>query len=315
VLLRSPEPGDAATLIAGRDEAFFRWIGPGSPTPQPTRCIVVDGEVVGWVDYDADRDWLAPGEVNVGYNVFPAHRGKGYATRAVQLLMHHLALRADHHTATLLIAPDNANSLAVAQRCRFAPNGVVEASRYFTRSVPPLEYSDGAVTIRRQRAEDLTADLESKDDEQIDWLWLPDERALWEAMSGAEQRAHALRGLQDNAGGFGSGPKWTFAVDALGADCVAYVDCDLGNEHAPRGEANISYSAHPAYRGRGYVTRAVRLVVRWLSDHTGAREVHLVIDEGNAASLRVARSLGAAAVDRWTDAHRRTHVRHVLLVP
>jgi RimJ/RimL family protein N-acetyltransferase len=64
-------------------------------------CIVVGNRVVGWVDFDVDREWLEPGEINIGYNVFAADRGNGYATRAVQLLMHHLAMRTDHHTATL----------------------------------------------------------------------------------------------------------------------------------------------------------------------------------------------------------------------
>ena len=51
------------------------------------------------MDYDDDRQWLLPGEINLGYNVFAAHRGKGYASRAVQLLMHHLAMSRHHHTA------------------------------------------------------------------------------------------------------------------------------------------------------------------------------------------------------------------------
>jgi hypothetical protein len=34
--------------------------------------MVVDGEVVGWVDYDPEPERLEPGEVNVGYNVLRA---------------------------------------------------------------------------------------------------------------------------------------------------------------------------------------------------------------------------------------------------
>jgi RimJ/RimL family protein N-acetyltransferase len=48
---------------------------------------LVEAEVVGWVDYDVGRDWLEPGEVNVGYYLFPAARGNGYASRAVELLL------------------------------------------------------------------------------------------------------------------------------------------------------------------------------------------------------------------------------------
>lgn len=138
VTIRPPGPGDAAVLIAGRDAAFHRWLGAGADVPQPVACIVVAGEIVGWVDYDIDpdHDWLEPGEVNVGYNVFAAARGNGYATRAVELLLQHLARDTDFRTATLLIDPDNDASLAVAERARFKPRGVVNGSRYFSRAVP-----------------------------------------------------------------------------------------------------------------------------------------------------------------------------------
>ena len=60
--------------------------GPGAKVPAPPVCLEVHGELAGWVDYDVRRSWLSPGEVNVGYALFPTHRHRGYATRAVQLL-------------------------------------------------------------------------------------------------------------------------------------------------------------------------------------------------------------------------------------
>lgn len=270
-----------------------RFLGPGDDDPRPTACIVVDGAVVGWVDHDVDRSWLAPGEVNVGYNVFAPHRGHGYATRAVQLLVHHLAVDTDHHTATLLISAENERSLALASRALFAPAGDLDGQPYFKRPVPSLSYGDGVVTIRSPRAEDLDADLEAKDDEQIDWLWLPGQREAWEAMNPAERRAHALRGLLVNAEAFRTGPRWTFAVDTADAQAVASVECDLANVSVPPGEANIAYWCHPDHRGRGYVNRAVRLALAFLADHTGARVAHVLVDVENHASLRVAAAVGA----------------------
>jgi len=311
VTIRSPAPGDAALLVAGRDEVSRRFLGPGDDVPRPTGCIVVGGEVVGWVDFDVDRSWLGAGEVNVGYNVFASRRGKGYATRAVQLLLHHLAVATDHHTATLLISAENERSLALSSRLRFAACGELDGNPYSKRPVPPLSYTDGVMTIRPQRAEDLDRDLEAKDDEQIDWLWLPGQRESWEAMSAAEQRAHALAGLVANRDAFATGPKWSFAVDSRDVDGVAHVDCDLANDHAPHGEANISYSCHPAHRGNGYVSRAVRLILLFLADHTGAREVHVLVDAENGASQRVAEAVGARAVARWTNGLGRPMVRHV----
>jgi RimJ/RimL family protein N-acetyltransferase len=96
---------------------------------------------------------------------------------------------------------------------------------------------------------------------------------------------------------------------------VAYVDADLANEGVPRGEANLSYSSHPAHRGRGHVTRALRLLLRFLADHTGAREAHIVVDARNTSSLRVATSLGARPTDRWQTPTHHTMIRHILPLP
>jgi RimJ/RimL family protein N-acetyltransferase len=119
ISIRPPRSRDAAVLIAGRDAEAVRWLGTGSESPAPTACVIVDEQVVGWVDYDTDRDWLRPGEINVGYNVFVSHRGHGYAVRAVALLLQHLAADGDHHIATLTIDRDNHASLAVARKAAF----------------------------------------------------------------------------------------------------------------------------------------------------------------------------------------------------
>ncbi len=124
VTLRPPEPGDASILVAGRDHEWERWLGPGDHEPHPTACILVEGEIVGWVDAGTDHDWLGPGEVNVGYNVFAAHRRKGYASAALRLLFDFLRDCTGISRAHLLIHPDNVASLAVARSV-----GAVEAER------------------------------------------------------------------------------------------------------------------------------------------------------------------------------------------
>jgi len=125
-------------LIAGRDAEFDRWLGPGANDPRPTACIVVDDEIVGWIDFDSGRDWLPPGAVNVGYFLFAPARGNGYATRAMTLLLEHLATQPDVDTATVLIDPGNARSLAVAERAGFTERGIVDGSVYLTRPVRPV---------------------------------------------------------------------------------------------------------------------------------------------------------------------------------
>jgi len=137
VTLRAPAPGDAARLVAGRDDEFHRWLGPGAETPAPIACVWADDELVGWVDYDTDAEhgWLGPGEVNVGYFLFAPSRGKGYASRAVELLLRHLADETPHQTATLLIHPENTPSLALAHRLGFARRDDVNGQPFFARAL------------------------------------------------------------------------------------------------------------------------------------------------------------------------------------
>jgi RimJ/RimL family protein N-acetyltransferase len=120
-----PRSGDAELLVAGRDEEWERWLGTGDEVPHPTASVIVAGELVGWVDYDTDRNWLKPGEVNVGYNIFAAHRRRGYAARAVTLLLQYLAESTNVERAYLAIDAENAASLGVAGAI-----GAVEVERY-----------------------------------------------------------------------------------------------------------------------------------------------------------------------------------------
>jgi RimJ/RimL family protein N-acetyltransferase len=135
VTLRPPRPGDAQLLVAGRDEEFHRWLGPGAETPRPIACIWAGDELVGWVDYDLEHDWLEPGEVNVGYYLFPGARGKGYASRAVELLLQHLGRDTTHKVATLVIRSENERSLKLARRLGFVQRGELEGGLFFAREV------------------------------------------------------------------------------------------------------------------------------------------------------------------------------------
>jgi RimJ/RimL family protein N-acetyltransferase len=178
--------------------------------------------------------------------------------------------------------------------------------------VEPRAYSDGVVTIRQLHTSDLEMDLEAKDDEQINWLWEPGQRETWEAMSPDEQRAHAMRTLQDVHDGFGTGTKWCFAVDTLDVKYVAYVDFDLANNHVPLGEANIAYSSHPSYRGMGYVSRSVRLVFKFLQENTNVERAHILVDVRNVASHRVALSVGGVAVEDLPNDHGGIMTRYIV---
>jgi RimJ/RimL family protein N-acetyltransferase len=115
VRLRPPRPGEQHVLVAGRHTEWERWLGPGEGLPRPTAVMLVVGKIVGWVNYDTDRDWLGPDEVNVGYNVFAPYRRRGYATRGVRLLLSLLRDRTAYRRANLAIDVGNVASLGVAR--------------------------------------------------------------------------------------------------------------------------------------------------------------------------------------------------------
>ena len=136
VILRRPAPSDRKVLIDARDAESRRFLGEGSPDPQPSAVIMdPDRRVVGWIDQDSERAWLGPGEVNVGYSTFPEHRGRGVAQRALALLL--AVLADDDHctTATVLIDPANHPSIAVARHAGFEPAGDIDGQLFFRRSV------------------------------------------------------------------------------------------------------------------------------------------------------------------------------------
>jgi len=175
-----------------------------------------------------------------------------------------------------------------------------------------VSYTDGVVTLRRQELSDLPMHMSAVDTEQIDWLWEPGDRSAWESLTPAGQLEHQRRHVQRVHDAFGAGPKWCFSVDAAESSYVVYIDCDLANPHVPEGQANISYTCHPDHRGKGYTSRAVRLVCAFLRDHTSADEAHIVVDARNEPSLRVARGVGADLVGPFVDEHGRRMLRHVL---
>ena len=143
VTIRAPIEEDLRTLTDGRDAEFDRWLAAEGNAPPPAACIEVDGQVVGWVDYDTRRPWLEEREVNIGYFLLPDYRRRGYATRAMRLMLRHLSVRTPYEVATFAIARDNVRSVAVAERLGADLGGTLGDGLYFKlRFSPAPDTSD-----------------------------------------------------------------------------------------------------------------------------------------------------------------------------
>jgi RimJ/RimL family protein N-acetyltransferase/predicted kinase len=157
---------------------------------------------------------------------------------------------------------------------------------------PPV-LTDGVVTLRCLTADDVDALLAGEDDDQVRWLneghrserprttaWVAQNRAQWRD----------------------GGPRRHLGVlDAATGELAGTVEAHLALPDLPGGTANVSYAVLPAWRGRGYAVRAVRLLRRWLAERTDATSAVLRVDAANVPSLRVARDAGCLPPEPGPD--------------
>lgn len=144
IQLRPLSADDAEAHLAGCDRAIVDSLGGGEP---PTEAQVrhwltenasawasggtlVDlgiednatGALCGSVGMQRGLDYLAPGQVNLTYSLYPNWRGRGHATRAVRLVMEVARRSAAVDQFVIRAAASNDESIRVAQRlgCRFS---------------------------------------------------------------------------------------------------------------------------------------------------------------------------------------------------
>ncbi|WP_433518698.1 GNAT family N-acetyltransferase [Nonomuraea sp. CA-143628] len=108
-------PGTRATVEAHIRRCLERWAAGG---PVHTFGIRTEGALAGTIDVRFDQPYLAPGQVNLAYGLYPAWRGRGIATRAVRLACLHAAA-AGATQAVIRVDPENTASAAVAGRAGF----------------------------------------------------------------------------------------------------------------------------------------------------------------------------------------------------
>lgn len=116
-----------------------------------------------------------------------------------------------------------------------------------------------------------------------------------------------VRGLKDEANGVGLPAGWVPATKCIlvndDGEYVGIINLRHELNDALRtGAGHIGYGIAPEWRGRGYATEGLRLVLLKARDEFGIREAYLSVRKDNPASLTVQRHLGAC-IDHESEDH------------
>lgn len=259
------------------------------------------GRVVGGADLRLPGAG-GPG-AEIGYLVYPDARGHGYAAHASRVLAA-WAIAHDVHRVRIRAAVANIASIRTASQAGFRYEGIERAgllvagapadAAVFARvagdpdgpmvaSFAPLppDLSDGVVRLRVVRPDDAAALLDEQDNaEALRWTFTVAQPDL------ADTTAQAARAQLD----WLVGGQAMMAVVDVGTDEVA--GTLTVRAVGPPGVGGIGYGLRPAWRGRGYTARALRLVRRWAFTTAGFNRLELGAKTDNVASQRAARSGG-----------------------
>jgi len=159
--------------------------------------------------------------------------------------------------------------------------------------VPTL--TDGVVTLRAHGEDDIPGVVEQcLDPLSQQWTTVPVPYTLDHAKQFVR---HAM------PGGWTTDVEWAFAIEAVDpASGEARFGGTVSLRNEGQGRAEVAYGSHPWIRGRGYVERALRLLLAWGFAERGLHTVIWWGNAGNWASRKVAWRLGFSydgTVRRW----------------
>jgi RimJ/RimL family protein N-acetyltransferase len=244
------------------------------------------------------------GRCHLGYSVYPWARGNGYAAEAADALAR-WAFDQGVRRVELQASVRNLASITSALRAGFRYEGIERQqlairaddhdaalfARLVSDSASPIApvlprlpdggLSDGVVTLRVTLGADAPALIEADSDPvSVSWQ-LSDAPVDAEAVTAAAEAA----GLLWLVGPVGR----LTIVDVETAAAAGSMQLRLSG---PPRVAEIGYTVHPAFRGRGYTSRGLRLLTAWAFDQAGLARLELGAKVANIASQQAARNAG-----------------------
>ncbi len=140
IMLRQFVATDAENHLAGEDTKQIKWLSGGKSTLENVRnwikknhnywkndgpifnfAIVAEGKLVGMVEANTDSESLEgvdESDANISYGLYPSSRGKGYTSRAINLLISFLKNKGIKRVV-IRVDPENVDSLKVPERLGF----------------------------------------------------------------------------------------------------------------------------------------------------------------------------------------------------
>jgi RimJ/RimL family protein N-acetyltransferase len=320
------------------DPLSMRWTTVPTPYSRDNAADFIDRRAVAW---EQDQDWgfaieapggggpsrfggsisLAPkgsGIAELAFGAHPGVRGKGVMTTAVRLLLDWAFEAQGLHTVTWACNAGNYASWRVAWKNGFTFEGTSRATLPQreealdgwhatllasdskdpkTRWLDPTRLEDGGVVVR---------DVSERDEERFVEATTDAEAMWWLGMIPLPRTSAEFRSVYRSrllGASLGSAVRWSIAdagndrylgsLNLFGLDGLDYKSGEVG------------YHVHPDARGRGVMTRALRLLLAHaLAPESGGglglQRVSLGAASTNPASLGVARSCGftETGVDR-----------------
>ncbi len=310
-----PDPYEQSDAVE-----FVSAIAPAGPNAGAGLACAVVETATGRLTGSADLRLPAPRRTaaQIGYVIYGPGRGHGYAAEASRALaawafdrgvsrveircaVANLAsvksalnagFRFEGVLRSEIATPAGPADGAVFGRIPGDPDGPVE--RRFA-PLPPAGLSDGVLRLRPM----LPADASAIHEQEADPV------SLEIGFSGAAPTADDIARMTSRAGLdwlVGTAAPFAMVDDATGAVAGSVRLRLVG----PPNVGGVGYTVHPAYRGRGYTARALRLLVRWAFEVAGFARLELGAKPTNIASQRAALHGGFEP-----DGVRRARLRNV----